>query len=50
MKSFTRSSETACEGYKMSKRVDRKVQGKVKSLESEPAVYFSPVQVSLVKE
>jgi hypothetical protein len=33
----------------MSKRVDRKLQSKVKSLESEPAVHFSPALVSLVK-
>jgi hypothetical protein len=35
----------------MSKRVDKKVQNKVKSLESEPvAVHFPPALVSLVKE
>jgi hypothetical protein len=50
MKLFAGSSEAACEGYRMSKRVDRKVQSKVKSLESEPAVHFPPVPVSLVKE
>jgi hypothetical protein len=49
MKSFVRSSEGACEGYRMSKRVDRKVQSKIKSLESESAVYFPPAQVSLMK-
>jgi hypothetical protein len=31
MKSFVGSSEAGCEGYRMSKRVDRKVQSKVKS-------------------
>jgi hypothetical protein len=35
MKSFVGSSEASCEGYRMSKRVDRKVQIKVKSLEIE---------------
>jgi hypothetical protein len=34
----------------MSKRVDRNIQSKVKSLESEPAVHFLPTPVSLVKE
>jgi hypothetical protein len=34
----------------MSKRVDRKVQSKVKSLESEPVVHFPPALGSLVKE
>jgi hypothetical protein len=34
----------------MSKRVDRKVQSKVKNLESELVVHFPPVSVSLVKE
>jgi hypothetical protein len=33
-----------------SKRVDRKLQRKVKSLESEPAMHFPPALVSLVKE
>jgi hypothetical protein len=50
MKSFPESSETDCEGYRMSKRVDGKVQSKVKSLESEPIVHFPQVPVSLVKE
>jgi hypothetical protein len=50
-KSFAGSFETGCEGYRMSKRVDRKVQSKVKCLESKPAiVHFPPVLVSLVKE
>jgi hypothetical protein len=35
MKSFAGSSEAACEGYRMSKRVDRKVQSKIKSLVKE---------------
>jgi hypothetical protein len=51
MKLFAGSYEAICEGYRMSKRVDRKVQSKVKSLKSEPAaVHFPPVPVSLVKE
>jgi hypothetical protein len=51
MKSFVGSSKADCEGYRMSKRVDRKVQNKVKSLESELAiVHFPPAPVSLVKE
>jgi hypothetical protein len=50
MKSFPGSSEAGCEGYMMSKRVDRKVQSKVKSLESQPVVHFPPALVSLVKE
>jgi hypothetical protein len=50
MKSFARSSEATCEGYRMSKRVDRKVQRKAKSLESESVVHFLPVPISLVKE
>jgi hypothetical protein len=50
MKSFAGSSEATCEGYRMSKRVDRKVQSKVKSLESESIVYFPPTPVSLVKK
>jgi hypothetical protein len=33
MKSFVRSSNASCEGYRMSKIIDRKVQSKVKSLE-----------------
>jgi hypothetical protein len=33
MKSFVGLSEAICEGYRMSNRVDRKVQSKVKSLE-----------------
>jgi hypothetical protein len=49
-KPFPRSSEAGCEGYRMSKGVDRKVQSKVKSLESEPVVNFPTVPVSLVKE
>jgi hypothetical protein len=47
---FVGSSEVTCEGYGMSKRVDRKVQGKVKSLESEHVAYFPLVPVSLVKK
>jgi hypothetical protein len=50
MKSFAWSSEVTCEGYRMSKRVDTKVQSKVKKLESEPVVHFPPASVSLVKE
>jgi hypothetical protein len=50
MKSFTGSSKATCEGYRMSKRVDRMVQSKVKSLESEPVVHFPTASVSLVKE
>jgi hypothetical protein len=52
MKSFVWSSEADCEGYRMSKWVDTKVQRKVKkSLESEPAaVHFPPTPVTLVKE
>jgi hypothetical protein len=51
MKSFARPSEAGYNGYRMSKRVDRKVQSKVKSLESEPAVvHFPPVLVSFMKE
>jgi hypothetical protein len=50
MKSFIGSSEATCEGYRMSKRVDRKVQSKVKSLESEHAMHFPLTSVSLVKE
>jgi hypothetical protein len=34
----------------MSKRVDRKLESKVKSLESESAVHFPLTLVSLVKE
>jgi hypothetical protein len=49
-KSFAGSSEVACEGYRVGKIVDRKVQSKVKSLESEPAVYFPLAPVSLVKD
>jgi hypothetical protein len=49
--SFVGPFKAGCEGYRMSERVDRKVQTKVKSLESEPAaVHFPPVLVSLVKE
>jgi hypothetical protein len=50
MKSFARSSKAACEGYMMSKRVDRKVQSKVKKFRSEPAMHFPPRPISLVKE
>jgi hypothetical protein len=50
MKSFPGSSEAGYEGYMISKRVDRKVQSKVKSLESQPVVHFPPALVSLVKE
>jgi hypothetical protein len=50
MKSFAGLSEAICEGYRMSKRVDRKVQSKVKSLKSEPVVHFPSAPVSLVKE
>jgi hypothetical protein len=50
MKSFAGSSKAAYEGYRMSKIVDRKVQSKVKSLDSEPAVHFPPGSISLVKE
>jgi hypothetical protein len=46
MKSFARSSEAGCEGYRMSKRVDRKVQSKVKSLESDHDVHFLPMSIS----
>jgi hypothetical protein len=49
MKSFAESSEPTCEGYRMSKRVDRKVQSKVKSLESELAMHFPPTPVSLME-
>jgi hypothetical protein len=34
MKLFAGSSEANCEGYVMSKRVDRKIQSKVKYLEA----------------
>jgi hypothetical protein len=50
MKSFTGSSEAAYKGYMMSKRIDKKVQSKVKSLESESVVHFPSAPVSLVKE
>jgi hypothetical protein len=50
MKSFVGSSEATCEGYRMSKRVDRKVQSKVKTLESESIVHFPPTSESLVKK
>jgi hypothetical protein len=50
MKSFARSTEAACKGYMMNKRVDRNVQSKVKSLENEPVVHFPLTPVSLVKE
>jgi hypothetical protein len=50
MKSFAESSEVTCKAYMMSKIVDRKLQSKVKSLESEHAVHFPPASVSLVKE
>jgi hypothetical protein len=49
MKSFAGSSEAGYESYRMSKRVDRKVQSKVKKLESESGMHFPPVKVSLVK-
>jgi hypothetical protein len=49
--SFARLFEADCEGYRISKRVDRKVQTKVKSLESESvAVHFPPASLSLVKK
>jgi hypothetical protein len=49
--SFAGSFKAGCEGYRISKRVDRKVQIKVKYLESEPvAVHFLLTQVNLVKE
>jgi 5-bromo-4-chloroindolyl phosphate hydrolysis protein len=50
--SFAGSFEAGCEGYRISKRVDRIVQTKVKkSLESEPVVvHFLPTPVNLVKE
>jgi hypothetical protein len=49
--SFAGSFKAGCEGYRMSKRVDRKVQSKVKGLESEPAtVHFPPALESLVNE
>jgi hypothetical protein len=50
MKSFTGSSKAAYKGYMMSKRIDKKVQSKVKSLESESVVQFPSAPVSLVKE
>jgi hypothetical protein len=50
MKSFLGSSEAGYEGYMMSKRVDRKVQSKIKSLESELIVHFPPTLVGLVNE
>jgi hypothetical protein len=52
MKSFIGSSEATCEGYRMSKRVERKVQSKVKTLESELVMHSPPppAPVSLVKE
>ncbi len=49
MKSFPGSSKAACEGCIMSKRVDRKIQSKVKSLESELAMHFPPTPVSLME-
>jgi hypothetical protein len=39
---FTTPFAGSCEGYRISKRVDRKVQSKVKSLKSELVVHFSP--------
>jgi hypothetical protein len=49
--SFARSFKAGYEGYRISKRVDRNVQIKVKSLESElVAMHFPPTLVSLVKE
>jgi hypothetical protein len=50
MKSFAGSSEGACEGYRMGKIVDRKLQSKVKSLESEFVVHFLSAPVRLVNE
>jgi hypothetical protein len=50
MKSFPESSEADCKGYRMSKIVYRKVQSKVKNLESEHVVHFLLAPVSLVKE
>jgi hypothetical protein len=51
MKLFAGSSEADCEAYRMSKRVDRKVQSKVKSLEIEVVVVHFPLApVSLVNE
>jgi hypothetical protein len=49
-KSSAGSSKADFEGYRMSKRIDRNVQSKVKSLESKPVVHFSPASISLVKE
>jgi hypothetical protein len=49
-KEFAGSFEAACEGYRMSKKVDRNVQSKVKNLESELDVHFLPTSVSLGKE
>jgi hypothetical protein len=50
-KSFAGSFKAGCEGYRISKRVDRKVQTKVKCLESEPTVvHFLLALVNLVKE
>jgi hypothetical protein len=49
MKSFAESSEATCEGYKMSKRVDRKVQSNIKTLESEHVVHFPLALVSFMK-
>jgi hypothetical protein len=50
MKSFAGSSKATREGYRMSKRVDRKVQSEVKSLKSEHVVHFPLALVSLVNE
>jgi hypothetical protein len=50
MKSFLGSSEAGYEGCRMSKRIDKKRQSKVKCLESELVVHFPPVSVSLMKE
>jgi hypothetical protein len=40
MKSFAGSFEVGYEGYRMSKKVDRKVQIKLKSLDSGLVVHF----------
>jgi hypothetical protein len=47
--SFAGSSEATCEGYTMSKRVDKKDTKQSKIFKSEPAVDFPP-PISLVKE
>jgi hypothetical protein len=49
--SFAGMFEAGCKGYRISKRVDWKVQTKVKYLESElTVVHFLLVPVNLVKE